>query len=195
MLHALGDVLNLTHLRAPFAESIGSSLFFVQQAVYLLSAALLLLGLPGLYAIQSETTGPLGMVSFLLAFLGTVLFAGAIWALLFIGPLVAAEAPQLLQGHPPASAAFRLAAGGFLVSYGVFSLGWLLFGVATLRTHFLPRLAVVFLIIGAILTFPAVPSPPRTDVILGVAIAWLGLDLLSSRGATTQRTSRVRRTS
>lgn len=30
MLHALGDVLNLTHLGAPFAESIGSSLFFVQ---------------------------------------------------------------------------------------------------------------------------------------------------------------------
>jgi hypothetical protein len=29
MLHALGDVLNLTHLGAPFAESIGSSLFFV----------------------------------------------------------------------------------------------------------------------------------------------------------------------
>jgi hypothetical protein len=195
MLHALGDLLNLTHLGVPFAESIGSSLFFVQQTVYLLSAALLLLALVGLYAIQSETTGRLGMVGFLLAFLGTVLFAGAIWALLFIGPLVAAEAPQLLQGQPPASAAYRVAAGGFLVSYGIFALGWLLFGVATLRTHFLPRLAVVFLIIGAVLTFPAVPSPPRTDVILGVAIAWLGLALLRSRGATTQRTSRVRRTS
>ena len=78
MLHALGDLLNLTHLGAPFAESIGSNHFFVQQTVYLLSAALLLLGLVGLYAIQSETTGRLGMVSFLLAFLGTVLFAGAI---------------------------------------------------------------------------------------------------------------------
>lgn len=184
MLHALGDVLNLTHLGAPFAESIGSSLFFVQQAVYLLSAALLLLGLVGLYAIQSETTGRLGMVGFLLAFLGTVLFAGAIWALLFIGPLVAAEAPQLLQGQPPASAAYRVAAGGFLMSYGIFSLGWLLFGLATLR-----------IIIGAVLTFPAVPSPPRTDVVLGVAIARLGLAPLRSRGATTQRTSRVRRTS
>ena len=108
MLHALGDLLNLTHLGAPFAESIGSSLFSVQQTVYLLSAALLLLGLIGLYAIQSETTGRLGMWGFLLAFLGTVLFAGAIWALLFIGPLVAAEAPQLLQGQPPASAAYRL---------------------------------------------------------------------------------------
>ena len=195
MLHALGDLLNLTHLGATFAESIGSSLFFAQQTVYLLSAALLLLGLVGLYAIQSDTTGRLGMWGFLLAFLGTVLFAGAIWALLFIGPLVAAEAPQLLQGQPPASAAYRLAAAGFLVSYGTFALGWLLFGVATLRTYFLPRLAVVFLIIGAILTFPAVPSPPRTDVILGVALAWLGLALLRSRVATTQRTSRVRRTS
>lgn len=40
MLHALGDLLNLTHLGVPFAESIGSSVFFVQQTVYVLSAAL-----------------------------------------------------------------------------------------------------------------------------------------------------------
>jgi len=89
----------------------------------------------------------------------------------------------------------NLPLAGFLVSYGIFALGWLLFGVVMLRTHFLPRLAVVLLIIGAVLAFPAVPSPPRTDVILGVAIAWLGLALLRSRGATPQRTSRVRRTS
>lgn len=69
----------------------------------------MLLGLVGLYAIQSETTDRFGLVGFLLAFLGTVLFAGAIWALLFVGPVVAAEAPQLLQGQPPASAAYRLA--------------------------------------------------------------------------------------
>jgi hypothetical protein len=101
MLHAFGDVLNITHLGVPFAESIGSSIFFVQQMVYLLSAALLLLGLVGLYAIQSERTGRLGMVGFLLAFLGTVLFAGAIWALLFIGPLVTAEAPNSSKGNHP----------------------------------------------------------------------------------------------
>jgi len=184
--------LNLTHLGEPFAESIGSSLFFVQQTVFLLSAALLLVGLVELYAFQSETAGRLGMVGFSLAFLGTVLFAGAIWALLFIGPLVAAEASQLLQGQPPASAAYRLAVIGFVVSYGVFALGWVVFGVATLRTHLLPRLPSLLLIIGAVLTFPVVPSPPRTDVVLGVAVAWLGLVLFTGRGATAEQSSRVR---
>jgi hypothetical protein len=76
VLHALGGLFNLIHLGEDLAESIGSSLFFVQQTVYLLSAPLMLLGLVGLYTVQWETTGRFGMVGFLPAFLGTMLFAG-----------------------------------------------------------------------------------------------------------------------
>lgn len=57
------------------------------------------------------------------------------------------------------------------------------------RGHFLPRLAALLLVIGAVLTLPIVPSPPRTDVLLGVA--WLGLALLTGRGAPAQRPPRV----
>jgi hypothetical protein len=42
---------------------------------------------------------------------------------------------------------------------------------------------------------PCSTFSPRTDLVLGVAMAWLGLALLRSKGATTQRISRVRRPS
>lgn len=184
VLHALGDVYDWTHLYKPLTEQIGSIPFFVQYTVYLLSLALMALGLVGLHAIQSERTGFFGLVGFFLAFLGTVLYAAAVWALLFIGPLVATEAPRLLQGQPPASVAYRLAVVGFLSSYGMFALGWLLFGVATPRSRLLPRLAALLLIIGAVLSSPVVPFPPRTDLVFSVAVAWLGLALLGGRGAT-----------
>lgn len=191
VLHALGDVYDWTHLIKPLPEQIGSTPFFVQYTVYLLSLALMLLGLVGLYAFQSERTGPFGLMSFFLAFLGTVLYAAAVWALLFIGPLIATEAPQLLRGQAPASVASRLAIMGFLGSYGTFALGWLLFGVATLRNRLLPRLAALLLIIGAVLSSPVVPFPPRTDLVFSVAVAWLGLALLTSRGGRVQQSARV----
>jgi hypothetical protein len=159
-------------LGEPFTRSIGSSLF-VQQTVYLLSAALMVLGLVGLYAFQREESGSFGIVGFLLAFLGTMLFAGAVWALLFIGPLVATEAPQLLQGQPPASVAFRFAVMGFLISYGLFALGWLLFGVAMLRTHLLPRLAAL-LLIGTVLTHSPFSAPHGRRLLRSRCMAGFG---------------------
>ena len=45
----------------------------------MLAAVLLLLGLVGLYASQSRPSGILGLVGFLMAFLGTVFVAGVDW--------------------------------------------------------------------------------------------------------------------
>jgi hypothetical protein len=68
------------------------------------------------------------------------------------------------------------------------SVGWLLFGVATLRPGVYPRAAAILLMVGAIISF--VPLP-LTEVILAVAIAWLGFDLLTGRGVSAEQPARV----
>jgi hypothetical protein len=52
----------------------------------LLTFFLLLLGLFGLYAHQSEAAGPLGLVGCQIAFLGTLLLSGDLWLEAFAFP-------------------------------------------------------------------------------------------------------------
>jgi hypothetical protein len=92
--------------------------------LYLCSTMLLLLGLVGLYTSQSETTGILGLAGFLVAFVGTVLTAGALWFELFITPTLAAADPRLLEAE--------LGIPGLVFVALLGSVGWVLFGAATL---------------------------------------------------------------
>ena len=73
-----------------------------QSALRLTAFGLLLpLGLVGLYARQSEATGPLGLVGFVMAFAGTVLVAGFAWVDTFVAPQLATSAPRLFEAGPP----------------------------------------------------------------------------------------------
>ena len=65
-------------------------------------------------------------------------------------------------------------------SYILAALGWLLFGVATLRAGVYPRWAAILLIVGAVLLGLPVPG---TEIVLAVAIAWLGFTLFTGRAA------------
>jgi hypothetical protein len=105
--------------------------------LYLCSTTLLLLGLVGLYTSQSETAGILGLAGFLVAFVGTVLAAGALWFELFITPALVALAPGLLEAE--------LGIPGFVLVALLGAVGWVLFGVATLRAGVYPRWAALLL--------------------------------------------------
>jgi hypothetical protein len=137
------------------------------------------MGLVGLYARQSDAAGPLGLAGFVVAFLGTALVTSLFWASLFIVPTLAVEAPVLLDEGPPP---------GFFFTLITFSVGWLLFGVATLRARVYPRIAAIVLIIGAVL---AMLPLPFTEVVLAVAVAWLGFALFTGREASIEQPSRV----
>jgi hypothetical protein len=91
----------------------------------LFGTVLVLFGLSGLYISQSEAAGTLGLVGFLLAFLGPALVVGVSWAEAFIAPFLAAEAPEFLETENFA----------FPLSLLTFVMGWLVFGVATLRAR------------------------------------------------------------
>ncbi len=132
--------------------------FLFRSSIVPVAGALVLLGLVALYAHQSEATRIPGLVSFLVAFFSTVLAQSFI-----LGDLLA-------------------------------NLGWALFGVASLRARVYPRVAAILLIIGAVSTgtFSTFPrSEPGSilmylvigaDIVLNVAISWLGFNLFLRRG-------------
>jgi hypothetical protein len=156
------------------------STFAFYSLGYLFGGVLLLGGLVGLYADQSEAAGPLGVIGFLMAFLGTALFVGVSWDQAVGVPALAVEAPELLRQELPLPLGFKL-------SVWLFSLGWLLFGVATLRAGRYPREAAWLLIAGAIINF--IPRP-GTEVVLAAAVVWLGFDFFSGRSRMGMRASR-----
>lgn len=167
----------------PSAEAASSGSFVVQGLLFLGAGVLLLGGLIGLYASHLEDMGTLGLAGFLVALVGTALTVGALWDSAFVLPALAQEAPDLVEAEPP-----TLVFLGSIVSFGLFALGWLLFGVAMLRSRTYPRVAAILLIVGAVLAFFPLPF---STVVFGAAVAWMGLNLLSGKGAPTPQRERV----
>jgi len=131
----------------------------VQSFGFLLGFLLLLGALIGLYVRQAEAAGALGLVGFLVAFLGTSLLIGGSWEEAFGTPTPAEVAPQAVSSEgPPEWLVF-----GFIISGLLFSLGWVLFGVSTLRARVYRRAAAILLILGALLTL--MPLPLTTAVL------------------------------
>lgn len=179
------DLLSLAiSPKFPSVESLTSGPYAVQSVLKLVAAALLLLGLFGLYARQTEAAGALGLAGFIAAFAGTVLMAGAFWATAFWAPPLAAGAPEYFDAEGPSG---RLA-NMFVVSWAVFIFGWLLFGVATLRARIYPRVAAVLLIVGAVPAFGTllVVGFP-TGILFSAAVTWLGYALWSEKNAPVRQ--------
>jgi hypothetical protein len=158
-----------------------SPLAGVNGLLTLLAGYLLLLGLVGLYARQAAASGTLGLVGFVVAVLGTMLLAGAWWLEAFAVPWAVLKAPALVAATPTG----RLLAGRS-VSFGVFALGWVLFGLASLRARVFPRDAAILLIIGGVIGI-WIAVVPGAGVPLAVAAAWMGVWLLrSDRGGQVE---------
>ena len=179
VLLVLGALLNWLAV-----ESATSATYVVQSVVFLLADALLLVGLVGLYTRLAEATGGLlGLVGFLLALVGTAMVMGVLWAQTFTVPALAQVAPTVLE-DPPALVNF-----GFIFSFALSGLGWILFGFEAYRAQVYPRAAVILLIFGTLLDIPPLPF---VGPVFAVAVAWLGFALLTGRGTSAEQTSRVR---
>lgn len=181
VLFVVGELLNLPTLNVEnFSETATTVSFAIQQLAFLLGAVFVLLGLCGLYVRQSEAAGALGLIGFLVAFLGTVLLGGLGWAGTFIAPALVDVAPEFIDVGPPP---------GFFLTFITFGVGWLLFGIATLRARIFPRAAAILLLIGAVIS---VLPLPFTVVVLAIAVAWLGFALFTGREASAGQPSRAR---
>ncbi len=175
----MGDLLRL-FVDVENATSATTVPYAAVFLLYLLGGALLLLGLVGLYTSQAEEAGILGLAGFLIAFLGTVLLVGALWFELFITPALTVEAPELAEAE--------LGLAGFILVFLLGALGWILFGVATLRARVYPRWAAVLLIVGGLIAFVPIPM---SGIVFSVAIAWLGFILFTGRDVSVGEPGQV----
>ncbi|MGI8606566.1 MAG: hypothetical protein ACR2L0_05350 [Gaiellaceae bacterium] len=164
----------------PIADAAEKAVFYVPAAAALGSAVLLALGLVGLYLCQEERFGPFGAVGFSIALLGTIAAASAQWTYLFVVPHFAPVAPEMVNESTGSVLV------GFVLSYAILALGWILFGLATLRAGIFPRWVSLLVVAGAAIAF--LPLPSRT-LVLAVAVAILGVRLLRNAGAAEAATS------
>ncbi len=170
------------------AQIVTTGYYKAQGLLSLLAVVMLLGALVGLYVRQSEAAGVLGLVAFLVAFVGTALVVGVYWTNAFITPVVARETPEAVGGS----------GSGWTFSVWNYYLGWVLFALSALRTKVFPRAAATLLLVGAVLV--AFPTPrafaTAFEVAVGVAFAlgvgWVSFSLLRPSGGPAEGSSRVR---
>jgi hypothetical protein len=142
----------------------------------LLGMCTLLLALTAIYASEPRRFGKLGLVGYLLAFVGTTLVAGDWWFEAFVVPSIATEAPHVLELTPGGSVL-----AGAIATVGLYSAGWILFGLALFRAATVPRAAATLLIIGGLIGPLALTTPYQVPLAAG--IGWIGYRLIRAPGA------------
>lgn len=103
-----------------------------------IGSILFLMSTVGLYLFQADRSGMVGFALFLLAFFGISLSIGANWTYAFASPYLAGTAPEILDADfsDPAWGVFG---SGFLYSYLLAALGYMLFSLWTIVVGKIPR--------------------------------------------------------
>ena len=171
VLIIVSQTVNLGLGLALGAQSADSPVHTLKYVLALLAMYALLLALTGLYLRQADAAGKLGLGGYLIAFLGTLLIAGDWWFESFIAPQLAAVAPEVMSGAITGSMALGAAA-----TFGLFAVGWTVFGIATFRANVFPRPAAGLLIFGGLVGILAGSTPYQLP--LAIAVGWIGVSLL-----------------
>ncbi len=152
-------------------------LFAVAQVGYFLGFCMLLLSLIAAHEWQAERAGRFGVLAFCAAVIGTMFLAGDLWFDTFAGPWIITAAPDV------ANAPTGSVVTGAFASYALFAIGWVSFGLASLRARVFPRLISVAIMIGGAVGFFALLPP--FGIPLGLAMITLGSWLIRGRAPRT----------
>lgn len=180
VLYAVGALLH------PVGESLAAVLhprWVPSHVVYWAAAILMIVSLGGLHARQAKESGRLGYFGFVLALVGTSVVSGIFSLVSTAIPIIANEAPALFDRAmaPPPWVLLTVILG--------FVLGYVLFGVATMRAGVFPRSAGALLVIGSVLFLiseaPLFGSGTSHvletigDILFGSGFAWMGYAIWS----------------
>jgi hypothetical protein len=130
--------------------------YLASAGLRLLSTVLFLWALLALYNGQSFAAGTFGLWGFVVAFFGTALLVGSVWAEVIVYPTLARVAPTVFTGQ--SAEASSLIIGKNLSAY-LFGIGIVLFGLATLKAGVYPRWAAALLVAS----IPATIFLPNTE--------------------------------
>jgi hypothetical protein len=158
-------------------EAFLTNAYLVSSGLRLLSIVLLLWGLLGIYGRQSRAAGTFGLWAFVVAFLGTALTVGNVWAEVFVWPTLAQVAPNTISRTITSISSYLVA--GLNLSFPLFGIGLILFGAATFWAGVYPRWASALLIVSIPVTIFLDPTPGSFQesigqILLGIAVSALG---------------------
>jgi hypothetical protein len=169
-------------------EAFLTSSYHVSSGLRLLSIVLLVWGLVGIYGRRSRALGTFGLWAFVVAFLGTVLTVGNVWAEVFVWPTLTEVAPNTLSGTITGASPYLVA--GLNLSFPLFGFGLILFGGATFWTGVYSRWASALLVVSIPVTIFLDPTPGSFQeslgqILLGIAVAALGWHALRTPTSNT----------
>jgi hypothetical protein len=163
--------------RLGHTEAYFTSAYHVSSGLRLLSIVLLVWALIGIYGPQSRAAGTFGLWAFVVVFFGTALIVANAWAEVFVYPTLAQVAPNAWSGSILEVSPYLSA--GLTLSFPLFGIGLILFGVATFRARVYPRWAALLLIISIPVTMFLDPTAGTFQesigqMLWGFAVAALG---------------------
>ena len=133
---------------------------------------------------RPSEAGTLGVVGLCAAVIGTVFMAGDWWYEAFAVPWLADIAPVVFE----TGAGGRLLIGG-LTSFGLFALGWALFGAASIRARVFPVAISASILVGGVLSgIPIAGAYLAGSLVFGAALCWLGVWMIRSAARTSAMT-------
>jgi hypothetical protein len=153
--------------RSAIEATMANPLFLPLAVAYFVAFCGLLVALVAAYSWEADEAGAFGMLGFLAALVGTMFLAGDLWFEAFAVPWLGDVAPASLH-----LAGGTLMIGAF-TSYVLFAVGWVLFGLASLRARVFPLPISIAIVVGGIIGFQA--ALPPFAIPLAVAIGWLGI--------------------
>jgi hypothetical protein len=164
--------------RSDLTGTLAAAPYRVAAVILLVAFTALAIAAVALYERQAAQAGRLGAAGVCAALVGTFFLGGDYWFETFAVPWYAVVLPEMLR----IPGAGWLAVGG-TTSYVLFSTGWVLFAISSMRVNVIPRRACVALIFGGVIGFYA--ALPPYGVVLGLALVWVGFGVL--RSAAQQR--------
>jgi len=147
--------------------------------VGLVSCVLLCLGFPGIYVAHYKFFKPFGFVGLLLTCLGLVLFTAIQYYEILIWPAAAEVHPEMVNAQGLLVSGNVRVVSGLLVSGIILGVGYILFGVASLRTKMYPAIPIWLLMIGAVVFGNGMLFSVRTIGLLFFTsgILWISIHL------------------
>jgi hypothetical protein len=153
--------------RSRIEATMANPLFVPLAVAYFVAFCGLLVALVAAYSWEADEAGAFGVLGLLAALVGTMFLAGDLWFEAFAVPWLGDVAPASLH-----LAGGTLIIGAF-ISYVLFAVGWVLFGLASTRARVFPRPISIAIVVGGIIGFQA--ALPPFAIPLAVAISWLGI--------------------
>lgn len=162
----LGQLATLD--RSDIIATSADPLFRTFSIGYAAGFAVLVVALVGLHVRQADRTGRFGFAAFCAAVLGTMALGADMWFEAFTSPWLMEVVPQLLTA--PKSPFWQ---AGYLSSYILFAVGWVVFGISCLRAKVLPTAVSAALVVGGVVGFLA--AQPPFALPLGLALIAAGV--------------------